>query len=256
MKIRVAICQVDMEWENTARNLKRLEPIVAAADADVVVLPEMFATGFKLRPACVAEPADGLVVTTMRRWAAQYGRAVVGSVVVAEQERFRNRMFFVKPSGETAWYDKRHLFRPGGEARDYTPGDRRVVVEYMGFRFLLLICYDLRFPVWSRNVDNEYDLLIYVANWPEPRKKVWKALLPARAIENMAYVCGVNRVGIDGKGFTYRGDSMIFSPKGKKLADAGKREEITRTCTLNKSDLEELRAKFPAWKDADAFSIL
>ena len=120
MKIRVAICQVDMEWENTARNLKRLEPIVAAADADVVVLPEMFATGFKLRPACVAEPADGLVVTTMRRWAAQYGRAVVGSVVVAEQERFRNRMFFVNPSGETAWYDKRHLFRPGGEARDYS----------------------------------------------------------------------------------------------------------------------------------------
>lgn len=150
MKIRVAICQVDMEWENTARNLKRLEPIVAAADADVVVLPEMFATGFKLRPSCVAEPADGLVVTTMRRWAAQYGRAVVGSVVVAEQERFRNRMFFVKPSGETAWYDKRHLFRPGGEARDYTPGDRRVIVEYMGFRFLLLVCYDLRFPVWSR----------------------------------------------------------------------------------------------------------
>lgn len=139
MKIRVAICQVDMEWENTARNLKRLEPIVAAADADVVVLPEMFATGFKLRPACVAEPADGLVVTTMRRWAAQYGRAVVGSVVVAEQERFRNRMFFVKPSGETAWYDKRHLFRPGGEARDYTPGDRRVIVGYMGFRFLLLV---------------------------------------------------------------------------------------------------------------------
>ena len=159
MKIRVAICQVDMEWENTARNLKRLEPIVAAADADVVVLPEMFATGFKLRPSCVAEPADGLVVTTMRRWAAQYGRAVVGSVVVAEQERFRNRMFFVKPSGETAWYDKRHLFRPGGEARDYTPGDRRVIVEYMGFRFLLLVCYDLRFPVWSRN-RGDYDAIL------------------------------------------------------------------------------------------------
>lgn len=151
MKIRVAVCQVDMEWEHTARNLERLEPIVAAADADIAVLPEMFATGFKLRPARVAEPADGLVASTMRRWAAQYGKAVVGSVVIAENGEFRNRMFFVKPSGGVAWYDKRHLFRPGGEARDYTPGDRRVVVEYMGFRFLLLICYDLRFPVWSRN---------------------------------------------------------------------------------------------------------
>ena len=149
MKIRVAVCQVDMEWEHTARNLERLEPIVAAADADIAVLPEMFATGFKLRPARVAEPADGLVASTMRRWAAQYGKAVVGSVVIAENGEFRNRMFFVKPSGGVAWYDKRHLFRPGGEARDYTPGDRRVVVEYMGFRFLLLICYDLRFPVWS-----------------------------------------------------------------------------------------------------------
>lgn len=137
MKIRVAVCQVDMEWEHTARNLERLEPVVAAADADIAVLPEMFATGFKLCPARVAEPADGLVATTMRRWAAQYGKAVVGSVVIAENEEFRNRMFFVKPSGGVAWYDKRHLFRPGGEARDYTPGNRRVVVEYMGFRFLL-----------------------------------------------------------------------------------------------------------------------
>ena len=118
MKIRVAVCQVDMEWEHTARNLERLEPIVAAADADIAVLPEMFATGFKLRPARVAEPADGLVASTMRRWAAQYGKAVVGSVVIAENGEFRNRMFFVKPSGGVAWYDKRHLFRPGGEARD------------------------------------------------------------------------------------------------------------------------------------------
>ena len=138
MKIRVAICQVDMEWENTARNLKRLEPIVAAADA-------------------------------------KYGRAIVGSVVVAEQERFRNRMFFVKPSGETAWYDKRHLFRPGGEARDYTPGDRRVIVEYMGFRFLLLVCYDLRFPVWSRN-RGDYDAILCSASWADDRREVWRKL--------------------------------------------------------------------------------
>ena len=181
MKIRVAVCQVDMEWEHTARNLERLEPIVAAADADIAVLPEMFATGFKLRPARVAEPADGLVASTMRRWAAQYGKAVVGSVVIAENGEFRNRMFFVKPSGGVAWYDKRHLFRPGGEARDYTPGDRRVVVEYMGFRFLLLICYDLRFPVWSRN-RGDYDAILCSASWADDRREVWRTLLSMRAI--------------------------------------------------------------------------
>ena len=140
-------------------------------------------------------------------------------------------------------------------AKGELAGDKRTIVRYKDWNICLQVCYDLRFPVWSRNVDNEYDLLIYVANWPEARKKVWKTLLQARAMENMAYVCGVNRVGIDGKGFVYRGDSMIFSPKGKKLADAGKREEVTRTCTLTRADLEDLRGKFPAWKDADAFEI-
>lgn len=131
-----------------------------------------------------------------------------------------------------------------GEDQHFTAGDKRTIVRYKDWNICLQVCYDLRFPVWSRNVDNEYDLLIYVANWPEARKKVWKTLLQARAMENMAYVCGVNRVGIDGKGFVYRGDSMIFSPKGKKLADAGKREEVTRTCTLTRADLEDLRGSF------------
>ena len=252
MKIRVAICQVDMEWENTARNLKRLEPIVAAADADVVVLPEMFAPGFKLRPACVAEPADGLVVTTMRRWAAQYGRAVVGSVVVAEQERFRNRMFFVKPSGETAWYDKRHLFRPGGEARDYTPGDRRVIVEYMGFRFLLLVCYDLRFPVWSRN-RGDYDAILCSASWADDRREVWRTLLRARAIENQCYLAGVNRVGTDPDA-SYAGDSALIDFAGRTLADAGDRER-TLIAEFDSEAQAAFKEKFPAWMDADDFEL-
>ena len=221
MKIRVAICQVDMEWEHTARNLERLEPIVAAADAEVAVLPEMFATGFKLRPARVAEPADGLVATTMRRWAAQYGKAVVGSVVVMEDGAYRNRMFFVKPTGEVAWYDKRHLFRPGGEARDYTPGSRRVVVEYMGFRFLLLVCYDLRFPVWSRN-RGDYDAILCSASWADDRREVWRTLLRARAIENQCYVAGVNRVGTDPDA-SYAGDSALVDFTGATMADAGDR---------------------------------
>ena len=253
MKIRVAICQVDMEWENTARNLKRLEPIVAAADADVVVLPEMFATGFKLRPACVAEPADGLVVTTMRRWAAQYGRAVVGSVVVAEQERFRNRMFFVKPSGETAWYDKRHLFRPGGEARDYTPGNRRVIVEYMGFRFLLLVCYDLRFPVWSRSRD-DYDAILCCASWPASRRDVWRTLLRARAIENQCFVAGANRTGRDPVSL-YSGDSVLLDCRGRALAEAGS-DPATLVSSFDLGAQRLFREKFPAWRDADDFRLL
>ena len=142
-----------------------------------------------------------------------------------------------------------------GEDQSFKAGETQKIVRYRDWNICLQVCYDLRFPVWSRNVGNQYDLLIYVANWPEARKKVWKTLLQARAIENMAYVCGVNRVGVDGKGFTYRGDSMVFSPKGKKLADAGKREEITRTCTLVRTDLENLRTKFPVWMDVDSFDL-
>ena len=141
------------------------------------------------------------------------------------------------------------------EHKSFTPGEKLTIVEYKGWKICMQVCYDLRFPVWTRNVNNAYDLLIYVANWPEVRKKAWKVLLHARAIENMAYVCGVNRVGVDGKGLTYRGDSMVIDPKGKKIATAGKREEITRTCVIKKSELEAFREKFPAWKDADSFTL-
>lgn len=176
MKVDVAISQIDMEWENTTRNLARFEPAVAEAKADIVVLPEMFATGFKLRPSVVAEPMDGEVVTTMLRWAREYRKAVVGSAVISEGGLFRNRQFFVEPSGRMTWYDKHHLFRPGGEARDYEPGKQRVIVEYMGIRFLLLVCYDLRFPVWSRN-RGDYDAIIYSASWADDRREVWRTLL-------------------------------------------------------------------------------
>lgn len=252
MKLDVAICQVDMEWEHTTKNLERLEPIVAAAAADVVVLPEMFATGFKLRPSRVAEAADGEVVTAMRRWAAQYDKAIVGSVVVAEGEQFRNRMFFVKPSGEEVWYDKRHLFRPGGEARDYTPGDRRVVVEYKGFRFLLLVCYDLRFPVWSRN-RGDYDAILCSASWAEDRREVWRTLIRARAIENQCYLAGVNRVGTD-PDTNYTGDSALIDFAGRTLLDAGDGEK-TLVVTFDSEAQATFKRDFPAWMDADAFEL-
>lgn len=256
--IRISIVQTDIVWENKQENLRLLYEKLQSlrGTTEIVVLPEMFSTGFSMQSKILAEPNSGETITTLKRWTSQLQLAICGSYIATDNGQFYNRAFFLTPKGEEFYYDKRHLFRMGREAEHFSAGDKRLIIPYRGWNIRLLVCYDLRFPVWSRNINNGYDLLIYVANWPEPRKKVWKALLPARAIENMAYVCGVNRVGIDGKGFTYRGDSMIFSPKGKKLADAGKREEITRTCTLNKSDLEELRAKFPAWKDADAFSIL
>lgn len=252
MKIDVAICQVDMEWEHTTRNLERLEPIIAAAAADVVVLPEMFATGFKLRPSVVAESMDGEVVRAMRRWAVQYDKALVGSVVIAEGGAFRNRMFFVKPSGETVWYDKRHLFRPGGEARDYTPGRQRVVVEYKGVRFLLLVCYDLRFPVWIRN-RSDYDAILCSASWADDRREVWRTLLRARAIENQCYVAGVNRVGTDPDA-RYSGDSALVDFRGATLADAGE-EERTLVAVFDLDAQVDFKQTFPAWMDADDFDL-
>ena len=203
----------------------------------------------------LADPMDGTTVATIKGWAERYKMAVAGSFIAREEGKYYNRAFFVTPDGEASYYDKRHLFRMAGEDRHFSAGDKPLVVRYKDWNICLQVCYDLRFPVWSRNVNNAYDLLIYVANWPEARKKAWKVLLQARAIENMAYVCGVNRVGVDGKGFAFRGDSMIYDARGKKLADAGKRDETTRTCALSKTDLEAFRTKFPAWKDADAFQL-
>lgn len=251
-RIKIAVCQVDMEWEHTTRNLERLEPIVAAADGDIVLLPEMFATGFKLRPSVVAQPADGEVVAAMRRWAATFNKAIAGSVVIAEGGQYRNRMYFIEPSGRMSWYDKHHLFRPGGEGRDYTPGDRRVIIEYLGWRFLLLVCYDLRFPVWSRN-RGDYDAILCCASWADDRRDAWRTLIRARAIENLAYMAAANRVGTDPDGF-YVGDSALIDFRGAALADAGTGEQ-TVTAIFDKDALEAFRTRFPAWEDADSFSL-
>lgn len=244
-------------WEDRDENLGYYGELLrrVSGRTDLAVLPETFSTGFTMNVEKVADTMDGVTIRTIREWTKKYKLAVVGSFIVKENEKYYNRAFLITPSGEEYYYDKRHLFRMGEEDQYFSGGDKQVIVPYKGWNICLQICYDLRFPVWSRNVDNSYDLLIYVANWPEARKKVWKTLLQARAIENMAFVCGVNRVGIDGKGFVYRGDSLVYSPKGKKLADAGKREEITRTVTLEKESLRKIRTKFPAWRDADRFAI-
>jgi len=254
--MKVTVCQYDMRWGDAASNLRTAERMVRAAEGELVVLPEMFATGFNPRAAAVAEPTPGPTLEAMRRWAAEYGKAVAGSVAIVDGGgRFRNRLYFVKPSGESAEYDKRHLFRPGGEARDFAAGDRRVVVEYGGVRFLLLVCYDLRFPVWSRN-RGDYDAIVCSASWPAVRGDVWRLLLRARAVENQAFVLGANRVGDDPSAH-YGGASAIVDFRGCALAEGeeGKEGEVALTAELDLDALERFRERFPAWRDADDFEL-
>ncbi len=255
--LRISMIQSHIIWEDKEENLGYYGELLrrVSGKTDLAVLPETFSTGFSMEVEKLGEPVDGQTIATVKLWAEKYQMAIAGSFIASDNGKYYNRCFFITPEGEEMYYDKRHLFHMGGEDKSFSAGNERTIVSYKGWNICLQVCYDLRFPVWSRNVSNEYDLLLYVANWPEPRKKVWRTLLQARAIENMCFVCGVNRVGVDGKGITYRGDSMVISPKGKKLANAGKRKEITRTCTIDKESLAELRQKFPVWKDADAFTL-
>ena len=255
--MKISLMQYPLAWADIKENLavweQRLAPL--AGKTDVVVLPEMFTTGFCTDDMYLAEDMQGTTVQKLKEWSCNYGFALVGSFMAKEDARIYNRAFFVEPDGTFSYADKRHLFSMGGEHQYLSAGNKRLIVNYKGVKFCVLVCYDLRFPVWARNVDNAYDVLVYVANWPEARRSAWKTLLPARAVENLVFVCGVNRVGIDGKGIAYGGDSAIYSPKGEKLADAGKRDGAVRTCTLAYSELDRLRTKFPAWKDADCFSL-
>ena len=252
MELRIALCQCDIAWEQPARNLARLEPMVAAAEADVVLLPELFATGFTLDPAGVADGAGGAVVTALRRWAARYGKAVAGSVAVAENGRFYNRMYFVKPSGEFIGYDKRHLFAPGGEARQYTPGDSRAVVGLTERAVPAARLLRFAFSGLER-CRGDYDAILCCASWPAPRREVWRTLLRARAIENQCYAAGANRVG-DDPAARYAGDSALVDFKGRTMAEAGGGERIL-TGVFDTEALAAFREKFPAWRDADEFVL-
>ncbi len=255
--LRVSMVQSHVAWEDKSKNLAYYGELLRRlkGSTDLAVLPELFTTGLSMRVHDLAETVNGETVACIKQWAREYDIALTGSFIASEGDAFYNRAFFVTPAGEAYFYDKRHLFRMAGEDRWYSPGRERLIVDYRNWKICLMICYDLRFPVWSRNVKNEYDLLLYVAAWATSRKDVWKALLRARAIENMAYVCGVNRIGVDGRDFGYHGGSMIYSPKGNILADAGEGEEKIVTCTLQHEELEAFRAKFPTWQDADVFKI-
>ncbi|MCP3893774.1 MAG: amidohydrolase [Bacteroides sp.] len=258
--LRISIIQTDISWENKQDNLRLLHRKLKAlcGTTEIVVLPEMFSTGFSMNSQSLAEPTDGTTITTLRQWATTYGMAIAGSyIALGNNGRYYNRAFFLTPDGEAHYYDKRHLFRMGHEPESFAAGEAdKQIIAYRGWNIRLLICYDLRFPVWSRNTANEYDLLIYVANWPESRRLVWDTLLRARALENMCYVCGVNRIGTDANQLIYKGGSILYSPKGDTLATINDGEEAVATTTLSLSSLHELRKKFPVWKDADLFELL
>lgn len=248
---RIAIVQRDIVWQDVDANLCALERMLQNVEADVVVLSEMFQTGFVTEPRSVAD--DGRTLCWMQDVAQRYNFAVVGSVVVREAECYYNRLYFVKPTGEVEHYDKHHLFSVGGEDRHFTAGDRRKVVEWRGVRYLLEVCYDLRFPVWSRQ-RGDYDAIIYSALWPKPRRAVWRTLLQARAIENQAWVIGVNRVGAEPE-LEYVGDSMVVDHLGRIVADA-EDGECVEVVALESEDIERFRARFNVGRDADNFELI
>lgn len=226
----------------------------------IVVLPEMFSTGFSMQPETLAEKMDGPTVQWMKGIAASNKIILTGSVIIEDEEQYYNRLLWVLPNGEIGYYDKRHLFAYGDEDKHYSAGSNRFIASVNGWKINLMVCYDLRFPVWARQQFHqadgyEYDVLVYVANWPERRKHAWKTLLQARAIENQCYVVGVNRVGTDGAGLTYSGDSMVADSLGSVLYQKENAEDIF-TISLDKKHLTEVREKLPFWKEADAFILV
>jgi predicted amidohydrolase len=215
----------------------------------------MFSTGFSMNGRYLAEPGDGKTVGTIKRWACDCNFAVCGSFLAIENDRLYNRGFFITPEGDAFFYDKRHLFRMGDENKNFTPGEKQLIIPYKEWNICLIVCYDLRFPVWSRNVGKAYDLLICPANWPQARGNSWNILLKARALENYCYVCGVNRVGEDGHGIHHRGDSQLIDFKGDVIAFCEPDKEGVVTGTICKEVLEQFREKFPVWQDADKFVV-
>lgn len=261
--LTVATVQTDLFWENKEANLNRLEDRLANLRglAELVVLPEMFSTGFSMQPEKLAETMDGPTVQWMKQISARNNFILTGSLIIQSGDAYYNRLIWMMPNGESGYYDKRHLFGFAEEDKHYTPGNKRLIASVKGWRVLLQVCYDLRFPVWARQQIHpetsapEYDLMVYVANWPQRRSHAWKTLLCARAIENQAYVIGVNRVGSDGHQVYHSGDSLVIDPMGEVLYHMPDQEDVF-TITLEKSMLEETRQKLPFLKDADSFRIL
>jgi len=254
--MKVALIQTELHWENPLKNRNHFESKINSIQEpiDLILLPEMFSTGFTMHPFTVAESNNGATLAWMKTIAKEKNSAIIGSLIIEESNQFFNRLVFVLPSGEIQTYDKRHLFSLAGEDKIYTAGTEKLIVDYKGFKICPLICYDLRFPVFSRNTV-DYDLLIYVANWPKPRIKAWDALLKGRAIENMCFTVGVNRIGTDYNKHEYSGHSQAIDCFGNYLVEPQDKEGVF-IINLNKDELHEARGKFNFLADRDDFSIL
>lgn len=253
--LTIGLAQYAIAWEQPQQNHLVIEAMMEQASQipDILVLPEMFSTGFTMNPNLVAESMDGISVSWMRSLASRFGMGVAGSLSIREENRFVNRFVFIHPDGRLQHYDKRHLFSLAGEDKVYSAGNSREIVKFRGFRINLQICYDLRFPAFSR-FDNDYDLLFYVANWPEPRISAWDVLLQARAIENMCFVVGVNRVGIDANAHNYPGHSVVLGPLGEVLADAGSEQKLILT-SIDLDSLRHHRDRFGFLEDRDEITV-
>jgi omega-amidase len=262
-QINISLVQADLVWENTEANLVKFNKLLEQVPqyTEIVILPEMFSTGFTMNVQNLDKPVGHKAFDWLKEKAKNLQKIIVGSILTEDHGKFYNRMYWMRPNGSFEYYDKRHLFHQGGEDKVMTPGNRKVFVTYKGIKFQLLICYDLRFPVWSKNnydieTDTyDYDAIIYIANWPESRKQAYEHLLPARAIENQAFVIWVNRVGEDGSGIQHSGDSKIILPSGETLTKAVPNSEVIVNSILNLKNVKQLRKKFNVGLDWDNFLV-
>lgn len=255
--LKITTLQTTLHWEDPVKNIELLsEQLQQVKDTDIIILPEMFTTGFTMKPELLAEEPGGTGFQWMQKTAALKNAVVVGSISVKEQGHYYNRLYWVRPDGSFLAYDKRHLFSMGKEHEHYTSGNQKLIIDHKGWKICPLICYDLRFPVWSRNTRQDtYDLLIYVANWPEVRSYPWKQLLIARAIENQCYVAGVNRIGEDGHGIAHSGDTLVLNARGEVISNTKAHEKACETLILSYDELTAFRKAFPVLHDADRFTI-
>ncbi len=256
--LSLGIAQIDIVWENPKKNIEKIKSSISKAkekNVDLLVFPEVTLTGFSMQiPQISISPKDDLF-EEIQQIVTKENIAIILSLIIQEENIYYNRAYLFSPNSSPVYQDKRHIFRMGGEADFITPATERKIFEFKGWNIFVISCYDLRFPVWCRNQSNEYDLLIDVANWPQVRRKVWNSLLQARAIENLAYVCGVNRVGDDPLGLTYSGDSCVIDPRGNTILETKEYKEEVGTILLSKEPMDALRKKFPVWKDADSFTF-
>lgn len=255
--IKISIIQTELAWEDKTANLNHFETCLSQVpqESQLVILPEMFTTGFSMNPEKFAEKTTGDSVEWMKNQAVQLNKNIVGSLIIEEEGKYYNRLIWMKPNGEFQSYDKRHCFRFANEHLHYTGGSEELIVDLQGWKISCYICYDLRFPVWSRNTNLKYDVALYIANWPAIRSAPWETLLKARAIENQAYVVGVNRIGKDGNGYDHSGNSAVIDPQGTPISKTKSNEFSVETITLYAKELTDYRNRFPASMDNDNFNI-